>query len=241
MAAKLDGSVVIVDEQRVRGARYAVSNFKANVVVLDDGFQHRYIRRNADIVIIPAGDVNDPGALLPAGNRREPLSSLRRSSLLAISRCESVPHFDEALQKLRQWTDKPAIGLSTKVSAFRKASTRFSIDLAGVKGKSVMAFSGIGNPESFEKTLRSLALDVRKHVVFSDHHAYTREELASLEAGARELGVDFLVTTEKDVARLTSNNEAHKAFLEKAPLYFVEIEQFVLQGENLFNNLLEGF
>ena len=239
MAAKLEGAVVIVDEFRVRGARYAVSRFGVNVVVLDDGFQHRYIRRNADVVMLSAEEVRDPGRLLPAGNRREPLSSLRRASLVAVSRCENVEQSEEALRLLRRWTDKPVMGVTTKVSAFRKASTRFSVDLGGLKGKTVMAFSGIGNPESFEKTLHSIGLDVRKHVAFSDHHAYTQGELAGLENAARESGVDFLVTTEKDVARLHSKNASHKGFLERVSLYYVEIEQAILQGESLLNDLLE--
>ena len=239
MAAKLDGAVVIVDEQRVRGAQYAVHKFGANVIVLDDGFQHRYVWRDADLVILSADEVGDPGWLLPAGNRREPLSSLRRASLIAVSRCESLQHFDGVLQILRRWTDKPAIGLSTKVSAFRKASTRFSVDLGGLKGKSVMAFSGIGNPEAFEKTLRSLGLDVRKSIAFPDHHTYSESELKELEQGARELGVDFLVTTEKDVARLGSKNVPYKAFLDSATLYYVEIEQAILQGESLLNEVLD--
>ncbi len=241
MAAKLDGAVVVVDEQRVRGAHYAMSTFGANVVVLDDGFQHRYLRRDADVVILSATEASNPGWVLPAGNRREPLSSLRRATLIAVSRCEGVQHFEDALHALRRWTDKPAIGLATKVSAFRKASTRFSVDLGGLKGKSVMAFSGIGNPESFEKTLRSIGLEIRNHVAFSDHHAYSGSELVALEKRALDLGVDFLVTTEKDVARLDSRNAAHMTFLERVPLYYIEIEQTVLHGESLLNELLDKF
>jgi tetraacyldisaccharide 4'-kinase len=102
-----------------------------------------------------------------------------------------------------------------------------------------MAFSGIGNPESFGKTLHSIGLDVRKHVAFSDHHPYTESELIELEKGARDLGVDFLVTTEKDVARFDSKNAAHESFLDRAPLYYVEIEQTILRGESLLNQMLD--
>lgn len=241
MALKLVGTVVIVDEQRVRGAQYAIDKFGVAAIVLDDGFQHRYIRRDADIVIMSAEEVHNPGLLLPAGNRREPLASLRRASLVAISRCDSVQHYEEALRSLRRWTNKPAIGLATKVSACRKASTRFSIDLAGLKGKTVLAFSGIGNPKSFGKTLDALGVLVKKHVEFPDHHPYSESELRKLDEEGRALGVDFLITTEKDVARLDRNNAAHAAFLEHAALYFVEIEQTILQGEPALNGLLERF
>ena len=239
IAAKLKGTIVLVDEQRVRGARYAVEKLGASVIVLDDGFQHRYIRRDADIVILSAMEALNPGMLLPAGNRREPIASLQRASLIAVSRCENVGQFDEAVKSLRRWTDKPAIGLSTRVSAFRRASTRFSVDLGGLKGKLVVAFSGIGNPESFEKTLQALGILLKNYAVFSDHHVYKENELRELEEECRKAGADFLVTTEKDVARLDLKNKVHASFLEQTPLYYVEIEQCILRGEAVLNELLE--
>jgi tetraacyldisaccharide 4'-kinase len=241
MASKLEGTVVIVDEQRVRGARYAVGKFQAEVIVLDDGFQHRYLRRDADVVIMSIGEVLSPGMLLPAGNRREPFSSLERASLIAISRCESVQQFESALQSLRRWTNKPVIGLATKISAVRKASTKFSVDLGGLRGKRVVAYSGIGAPASFEATLQTLGVHLAKHVMYPDHHAYGEVELGGLEDECRACGADFLITTEKDIARLDPKNPAHKEFLDRAPLYFVEIELGVLQGESILTQLLEQF
>ena len=239
LASKLDGSVVIVDEQRVRGARYAVKKFGADVVVLDDGFQHRTIRRNADIVIIPAAEAVRPEWMLPAGNRREPWNSLHRSTMIAISRCENDAEYEQALNALRRWTSAPSIGLTTKVSAFRRASTRFSVDLGGLRGKTVVAFSGIGNPLSFEKTLLSLGLSLKKHVAFSDHHAYSVSELNGLESEFRDLNADFLVTTEKDCARMDPANEEYRSFVERTSLYFVEIEQSVVHGESVLNEMLD--
>ena len=241
MASKLIGSVVIVDEQRVRGAQYAIEKFGVSIIILDDGFQHRYLRRDADIVILSVEDIQEPGWMLPAGNRREPLSSLRRASMIAISRCESIEQFERAHAVVQGWTDKPVIGLTTKVSAFRRASSRFSVDLAGLKGKSALAFSGIGNPHSFEKTLRSVGLEVKKHAIFSDHHSYSDNELMELENGVRELNVDFLVTTEKDVARFNSGDTGRMSFLERMPLFYAEIEQTVMRGESALNEMIDRF
>jgi tetraacyldisaccharide 4'-kinase len=222
----------------VRGARYAVENFGVNVILLDDGFQHRYIRRDADIVILPVAEAGNPGWMLPAGNRREPLDSLRRASMIAISRCNSDAEYEEALGALRPWTQAPAIGLMTKVSAFRRASTRFSVDLGGLKGKSVMAFSGIGNPASFENILRGLGVELKRHVAFPDHHVYSANDLMGLEVGALKLGVDFLVTTEKDCARLDPGKEEYRSFLEKTSLFYVEIEQGVIRGESVLDEMI---
>jgi len=239
MAAKLNGVRVIVDEVRSRGAQYAVSKLGADVIVLDDGFQHRYLRRNVDIVVVPADRAGDMGMMLPAGNRREPLRSLDRATLVAVSRCESVQNFDAAKQALRSLTKKPMIGLTTKISAVRRTTTRFSVDLAGLKGKSAVAFSGIGNPSSFEKTIAMLGVTLKSHRIFPDHHEYGISELRSLEASLKVHAADFLLTTEKDLARLSSSGDERREFLERTPSFFVEIEQQILEGGPALDDVLD--
>jgi tetraacyldisaccharide 4'-kinase len=239
MASKLTGVVVIVDEKRVRGALYAIQKFGVNLIILDDGFQHRYLRRDVDIVVLPVQEVSNPGWMLPGGNRREPISSLRRATIIGVSRCENLDQFLEAKASIRRWTDKEVMGLAIKVSSFRRASTGFSVDLGGLKGKSAVAFSGIGNPAAFEQTLRSLGLNLKSHSVFSDHHPYSDSELAKLEEAVRSQGADFLVTTEKDVARINTGEADRTAFLGRAPLFYVEIEQSVIQEESALNQLID--
>lgn len=235
MAAKLTGAVVIVDEQRVRGAQYAIEKFGVDVIIVDDGFQHRYLRRDLDIVVFPVEDVGKSGWMLPAGDRREFMTSVRRASLLAISRCESVEQFQKAKAVVQQWTEKPAIGFATRVSAFRRASSRFSIDLGGIKGKAAVAFSGIGSPESFARTLLTLGMDVKEHVVFPDHHFYREDDLKNIQKRQAETGADFCVTTEKDIARLSSGKKEYQDFMETTPLFFAEIEQTLIAGEAALN------
>jgi tetraacyldisaccharide-1-P 4'-kinase len=163
------------------------------------------------------------------------MASLKRASLIALSRCESIEQFQKAKAIVERWTDKPVMGVTTKVAAFRRASTRFSINLGGIRGKTAIAFSGIGSPDSFVRTLSSLGLDVKKYVVFPDHHFYRKSELENLEHLLTETRVDYCVTTEKDVARLSSGNNEFQSFLAKAPLFFVEIEQSVIAGETELN------
>lgn len=239
MASKLSGVRVVVDEVRARGARYAVSKLGADVIVLDDGFQHRHLHRNADIVVIPANKAIDAGWMLPAGNRREPIGSLQRATLLAVSRCESIEHFHAAKRSLGGWTKKPVIGLTTKVSAVRRATTKFSLDLPGLRGKSAIAFSGIGDPASFERTASSLGILLKTHLVFPDHHEFKMSELRALEDSLKAHAADYLLTTEKDVARLSSASEERKQFLERTPSFFVEIEQQVLEGEATLIEILD--
>jgi tetraacyldisaccharide 4'-kinase len=235
MAAKLSGVVVIVDEQRARGASYAIEKFGANVIILDDGFQHRYLQRTLDVLVLPIEEVENPGTLLPAGNRREPLSSVKRASLVALSRCESAERFEKAKAVVRSWTDKPVIGLTIRVAAFRRASTRFSIDIAGIKGKPVLAFSGIGSPGSFDRSLNGLGLEVKRHVSFPDHYQYTAGDLERVRKQMEVSRADFCVTTEKDVARLSARKEEYQRFLEDVPLFYLEIEQHVIAGDHELN------
>jgi tetraacyldisaccharide 4'-kinase len=241
MASKLTGVIIVVDEQRVRGALYAIQKLGAGLIILDDGFQHRYLRRDADIVIIPVQETIEPGWMIPAGNRREPLTALRRATMIAVSRCETLDQFNQANSVVRRWSNKPVIGLSIKVSAFRRASTRFSVDLAGLKGKTALAFSGIGSPRSFEQTVRSLGLNLKRHLVFPDHHFYNQAELADLERSVRDSGADILVTTEKDIARLGSGDGPLKSFFERSPLFYVEIEQSVLAGASILDEMIDRF
>jgi tetraacyldisaccharide 4'-kinase len=231
LAEKLRGVVVVVDEQRVRGARYAIKQFGVDLILLDDGFQHRSIHRDLDVVLLSAAEVLSAGHMLPAGNRREPFRSLRRADLIVLSRCTDEAHFRRLEERLRTRIDKPTMGVRVKVRAVRRATTRFSIDLNGVKGKRVVAFSGIGNPASFEQTLSLLEVQIREHVKFADHHRYRVEDLRLIETAARRSGADYVVTTEKDLARLGGASVKASDFLDRNPLYYIEIEEEIIAGD----------
>jgi len=241
LASKLRGVIVIVDEQRVRGARHAIQHFGAGIVILDDGFQHRYLHRDLNIVIASTDEVLLGDRLLPAGNRREPLSALQRADIIVVSRCDDEEHFHRAEQRLRDRFDKPLVGMQIRVSAFKKASSGFSVDLRSLSGKRVVAFSGIGNPEGFETTLASLKLDVKKHLIFADHHRFTSEDVKSVEDSARKAQADYIVTTEKDAARLSGSRSEVKDFVGRNPVYYVEIEQNVIAGEQELTQALARF
>ncbi len=241
LASKLRGVVVIVDERRVRGARHAIQHFGAGIVILDDGFQHRYLHRDLNIVIVSSDEVLLGDRLLPAGNRREPLSALRRADIIVVSRCIDEEHFHRAEQRLRQRFDTPLSGVQIRASAVKKASSGFSVDLRSLSGKRVVAFSGIGSPEGFETTLASLKLDVKKHFIFADHHRFTSEDVKSVEDSARKAQADYIVTTEKDAARLSGAGLEMKDFVERNPVYYVEIEHNVIAGEQELAKALARF
>jgi tetraacyldisaccharide 4'-kinase len=238
MAAKLGGAVVVVDEQRARAARYAEGRFGVDTIVLDDAFQHRYLHRDLNIVIVSADEIRKGDRLLPAGNRREPLRALSRADLIVVSQTEDENTLRAAEDSLRARFEKPVLAVRTRVSAFKNAHSGFSVDLKSLRGKKVVAFSGIGNPDAFGTTLTSMGLEIKKHFKFPDHHRFGSEDLKELEQALRGAGVEFLVTTEKDFTRLKGSVSDDRAFTERNPLFYVEIELEIIHGEDRLRHAL---
>ncbi|MGA9406973.1 MAG: tetraacyldisaccharide 4'-kinase, partial [Bacteroidota bacterium] len=161
LATQLRKTIVVVDEQRVRGARYAVSKLNAQAIVLDDGFQHRALHRDVDIVLIDADRSPFTMALLPAGHRRDTLHSLKRANAVLLTKVKPVSNIDKLKDLIRRYSHAEIFSSSYTVSAFRRAKTGFSVDLNSVKGKHAVAFCGIGQPESFKESLEGIGIEVR--------------------------------------------------------------------------------
>ncbi|HBE72654.1 MAG TPA: tetraacyldisaccharide 4'-kinase [candidate division Zixibacteria bacterium] len=202
MARKLlgSGAMVIVGADRVKSAGLA-RELKADIVVLDDGFQHRRLHRNINIVLLDSRRPFGNGLRLPAGMLRESPGSLKRADALVLTRAgdegeppglrkrlrPGVPvfrsrHVPESLVEIQDWRRGKTGGPGRPVHG------------------EVLLFSGIANPGSFEQSAEAVGLKVGGHVRFPDHHRYRPTDLGRIEsAGA---GFEAAVTTEKDAVRL---------------------------------------
>jgi tetraacyldisaccharide 4'-kinase len=234
MAERLDDVVVIVDERRVRAAQRAIQDFGVEMILLDDGFQHRYLHRDLDIVIVSAKEIVRGDFLLPAGNRREPISALQRADILGISGCDSAMEYEKAKNALRESITKPMFGFCLRFRCGKNAQTRKTEDLSR---KKAVAFSGIGNPSGFERTLISADVDVVRHFVFPDHHWYSEKDFQMILKTYRETKADVLVTTEKDIARF---NHVESAFLRENPVLYVEVEPDIVAGKDILMEIISG-
>ncbi len=238
LAEKLNEVVVVVDEKRARAAEHVVRDFQATVIILDDGFQHRYLHRDLNIVVLSYKELTNRDALLPAGNRREPLSSLLRADLIGISRCANRNEFENAQKILQSTVVKPMFAFRTRVKKMRSAETRKEVQQNWDRP---IAFSGIGEPSAFEETLKSNGVNVGTHLIFRDHHWYSVTDLQKIRVSSNEFQADAIITTEKDVARLDGDNENGRMFLKENPVYYVEIEPEIIAGEEILNQQLERF
>jgi len=239
LAQKYPEVLVVVDEDRVRGAQKAVE-LGANIILLDDGFQHRYLHRDLNIVLLTVQEILAGDMLLPTGNRREPLTSLKRADLIVVTRCADIREFECACAAGRERhllpTETPTVGVKTKLKAFKRVSSNEIVNIGAFANKNIIAFSGIGNPESFEDLMMTANIKVLKHIVFSDHHWYKENDIKRIIGIRKQTHADFIITTEKDAVRL---REGFAGFLVTEPVLIAEIQQEIISGDQKLVALLK--
>jgi tetraacyldisaccharide 4'-kinase len=170
--------------------------------VLDDGFQHLKLSRDADVVLVDATDPFGGGMLLPAGRLREPLGALRRANIVVITRSVQAP--SPAIEAMiRRHTECPIFYASTRLeSILRVPRLDVALPQEDWPKARFLAFCGIGNPTAFFEDLRGWGFRVAQQRSFADHHVYTAREAAELEIAASNSGAEALLCTEKDVWNL---------------------------------------
>ena len=188
---------------RVARGREAIAA-GADILVMDDGFQHLRLHRDADLVLLDALRPFDNGRVLPAGLLREPIGALEAADLIAITRVELVS--EERREAIAAFLKERFPGIPVLLL---ESSPRVWQELYGerfdpgfLEGKEVCAFCGIGNPDSFELTLGELGIRLAGFKAFRDHHAYDPSTVEGLGAWARERGVDTIVMTQKDAVKI---------------------------------------
>ncbi len=199
-------AVVIAHPDRAAAGRLAIAEYQARAIVLDDGFQHRRLGRDLDIVLIDATLPFGYDYLLPRGLLREPVHNLRRAEAVVVTRCdqcrpEALAAVDQRIHDL-----KPDLAI---VHAVHKPVG--FVDLQGKpitppSGVRLGAFAGIARPEAFIKTLEQINLPPYGIRPWPDHHVYTSADIGMLCAWVAEQRLEMLVTTEKDAVKLVDFN-----------------------------------
>ncbi len=198
MAKRVRDVPVIVGKERVLTGRLAVERFGADVLILDDGFQHRRLFRDLNIVLLDSERPFGNGFMLPRGGLREPSGSLQRADMVVMTSTKE--------------TENPPPGGIPQIPVF--SSRRKPVDLVRgrvqdivplmyLKGKRVCAFSGIAEPDGFRKILEPLCGEVVSCIPFPDHHVYASGDVEHIRTVCRDSGAQIMVTTEKDGIKLT--------------------------------------
>ena len=201
LANRLPGIPVIVDADRYRGGCLAEKQFSADVIILDDGFQHRRLARDLDLVLLDARRPFGNGWVLPAGQLREKLNGLQRANLILLTRAEK--------QKVNEMS-KTAISKYTLAPSWTSVHRPISLigsetvvdDPKVLNRKRVTIFCGIANPNGFRDTLLNLGVEIVYFHQFSDHHFYSSSDIRKITKSAIKTQTEFIVTTEKDWVKL---------------------------------------
>lgn len=188
---------------RVAAAHTAIREHAAGSIVMDDGFQHRRLQRNLDIVLVDATCPFGFDHLLPRGLLREPVASLSRASAVVLTRCDQVPasRLDEITRRIESWL--PANRIARVVFEVDGCmDTAGTIRPVGELPGSMLGFCGIGNPAAFQSSLASQSVSVADFVSWPDHHRYRESDLQQLETRARAASASGLICTVKDLVKL---------------------------------------
>jgi len=208
------------DPRRIRAARAAIEA-GATILILDDGFQHRRLDRDLDLIVIDATDPFGCNRLFPRGLLREPLRGLQRADAVILSRCDQVSA--ETRQQIYQRScqllkGRPLPWFETSHQPIQlRLADGTTAELETLAHQPVFGFAGIGNPEAFHRTLTELGGTVVGFTAYADHHPYNETDVADLARLARTAGAAYAVTTLKDLVKIPQQD------LGGIPLAAIEI------------------
>ena len=202
-------AVVMADADRIAAAHWAKDKFGITAFVLDDGFQHRRAKRDLDIVCIDATDPFANRRTLPAGNLREPLQGLSRADAFVITRANQSKDISEIENQLKRKNNSARIfGSNSSITGFVRLE-QFHAKSQRTQSStpsSSYAFCGIGNPDSFLRSLSDAGVERVGHRAFRDHVRYDQGIIENIENDAKTKNASSLVTTAKDAVKLAGLN-----------------------------------
>ena len=219
IAKELPEALVITGKDRFKSGLIAHETVHPDVIILDDGYQHRKIKRDIDILILDYKKPFGNGKMLPAGTMREKLKNIKRADAIIFSRVKDDFRFEnipDPLKNLLTLFRKYSAADHKPVSIF-KYPDNTEVPDDELKGKKFITFSGIGKPESFVDSLKRLKLEVIDSIVFDDHHKYIDKSYGEISSRVNKLNSNNLMTTEKDIVKIDSDK------LGGCNLYFLRI------------------
>lgn len=237
IAARIPQVPHLQQKNRARAAVTAVESFHADVILLDDGFQHRPLARDLDIVILDAMCPWGFGRLFPRGMLREPQHALQRADIYCLSRADAVDSSTRTTlhrAAIDCGGDKPWVEIVHRPSCLIDVHNTVT-PLSSLAGESVVAFCGIGNPAGFRHTLRELGCEVIGWREFSDHHHYKNSSVTDLERWiARFPSATHVLCTHKDLVKFSNET------LAGLPLRAVAIDCHFLHGQAILETRLRA-
>ncbi|MDE0042283.1 MAG: tetraacyldisaccharide 4'-kinase [Candidatus Poribacteria bacterium] len=242
IARELPSVPVLIGKDRYEAGCHALRELKPDVLILDDGFQHRKLERDLDIVTVDATQPFGTKKVIPAGTLREPVSALRRADLIMLTRvdmAESVAEVREDITKLVR--DKPIVESRHEPTRLYRLGEGGEVDFGVLKGKNVLAVCGIGNPGAFAETLCRYEPQCVDLMPFPDHHQYSSADFVRIQQEAQQARANYIITTGKDELKLAAfcTDEDDTTTHDCPAILVLAIELSVTSGECLMTRRLQ--
>jgi tetraacyldisaccharide 4'-kinase len=236
LAEALPGVPHVQNRDRVAGAQHAIAEFQPQVLLLDDGFQHRRLARDLDIVLLDALEPFGFEHVFPRGTLREPLAGLARAQAVCLSRADAVSAAErEAIrQRVAQLAPQAAWCELTHTASNLVNASGQTQPLESLAGQRVAVFCAIGNPAGFRHTLSTTGCQITTWREFPDHYAYTPADLTMLNAEAAASNAQIILCTQKDLVKIRQDK------LADLPLWAVAIEMQFLRGQEALESKVAG-
>ncbi|NOY82515.1 MAG: tetraacyldisaccharide 4'-kinase [Kiritimatiellaeota bacterium] len=231
LATNLPDVMVIVDKDRVKAGRYAIRQFGADTLILDDGFQYLRLRPRLNILLVDATNPFHNHHLLPRGLLREPIRNIRRADYIFLTKSDGSPRLRHLRRFLSHHNPRAEIIECTHRPQYLEdvyTGRRHPLNI--LKGQPVAAISGIAAPWSFEAFLETLGANLVHTERFADHHRYRQQEVIDFVNAALSHNAALTVTTEKDAVRFP------KLDRRDLPVYFLRVQIDILSGEGSFRD-----
>ena len=231
LANKLDNIPIIVGKSKYDSGLKMATEFNTDVIIIDDGFQHRSLHRDLDIVLVNSKDTKKDHRPFPLGKLRENLSNLKRADLIIYTKSNIHNISDyliNTLNHIKINKIKSAIDIGDKlIDSNNKEAT---IDI--IRSKNVFLLSGVGDNEGFKKTVEKAGCNILGHKKFIDHYNYKAKDIKTVHREAIKVDAKYLITTEKDIIKM-------KDFEFELPLYAIKMK-LAFHPEDEMKNKIES-
>jgi tetraacyldisaccharide 4'-kinase len=231
----LPGVPHVQNPNRAVAALRAIEEFHCDVIVLDDGFQHRRLGRNLDVVLLDALEPFGYDHVFPRGTLREPIGGLSRARVICLSRADlaSADQREEIHRRAAELAPQAAWSEAAHAPSALVNSAGGTRPLEAIRGRRVAAFCGIGNPAGFRHTLAATGCDVTAWHEFPDHHAYTLADMEFLSKRISRNSVGVAVCTHKDLVKVA------RPEINGVPLWAITVEIRFLSGQEALEKVLD--
>ncbi len=229
LASNLPDVAVLVDKDRVKSGRYAISRLGCDTLILDDGLQYLYMKHRVEIVLVDSRNPFGNGYVLPRGILRESVANLRKADYVFITKCNGMDNSGLKSEIRRHNPKAEIIECRHEPRHLTHVFTTARKELEYLRGLRVIALSGIAAPEGFESSLEALGAKVAARIRYADHHRYTQQQIIEAINRARAEGADAIITTEKDAVRFPRLDRSD------VPVYFLRVDIELLSGTEDFH------